>query len=267
MIRALLSAWLTLVAQVSMAFSLLAQGLLAQAPFAQAPLERTPLDPARLGPAQLVQAAPDDLAAQLVSVKRVYVDRLTGGETAAQMRDLIISSLQAAKLFVLTENPERADAVLRGAAEDLIYTDSLYSSEGVHMFGGAGESSGSSTGSRFNGAGSGASRQSSRRLNLGVGENETTDLRERKHEALATVRLVNKDGDVIWSTTQESNGAKFRGASADVAEKITRQLSLDFERLRRGVAGVHAPMGSAQQSPAVSPQMPAAGLNSDSSPR
>jgi hypothetical protein len=39
---------------------------------------------------------------------------------------------------------------------------------------------------------------------------------------------------VIWSTTQESNGAKFRGASADVADKITRQLTTDVERVRQG---------------------------------
>ncbi len=51
---------------------------------------------------------------------------------------------------------------------------------------------------------------------------------------MATVRLVNKDGDVIWSTTQESNGAKFRGASADVADKISRALVSEVERLRKG---------------------------------
>jgi hypothetical protein len=56
--------------------------------------------------------------------------------------------------------------------------------------------------------------------------------KERKHEALATVRLVNKEGDVIWSTTQESNGAKFHGASADVAEKIARQLAADVEKVK-----------------------------------
>ena len=48
-------------------------------------------------------------------------------------------------------------------------------------------------------------------VNLGVGQNESTRIAERKHEAVASVRLVNKDGDVIWSTTQESLGAKFRG--------------------------------------------------------
>jgi hypothetical protein len=58
-------------------------------------------------------------------------------------------------------------------------------------------------------------------------------IQERKHEASASVRLVNRDGDVIWSTTQESQGAKFRSASADVAEKIARQLSQDLERARR----------------------------------
>jgi hypothetical protein len=170
------------------------------------------------------------MSGQIVNVKRVYVDRLTGGETAAQMRDLLISSLQNAKLFVLTENMDRADAFLRGAAEDLIYTDDFSSSEGVRATAGLGDSAANSIGSRVNGAGSTVSSSRSGRLSVGVGENESTSIKERKHEALATVRLVNKDGDVIWSTTQESNGAKFRGASADVADKITRQLIAEYRR-------------------------------------
>jgi hypothetical protein len=185
--------------------------------------------------------AQDDPAAQLLNIKRVYVDRLTGGETAAQMRDLIISSLQGAKLFVLTENQERADMILRGAAEDLIFTDAFSSSEGVNIRGSANNSSGSGTSSRYNGAGSGFDSRSSRAMSLGLGEENSTNIKERRHEALATVRLVNKEGDVIWSTTQESNGAKFRGASADVAEKITRQLTSDVERLRKGPRGVPEP--------------------------
>ena len=186
--------------------------------------------------ALLAMQAPEDPSGQLVTVKRVYVDKLTGGETAAQMRDLIITSFQNSKLFVLTENPERADAVLRGAAEDLIYTDAFSSSEGVNARVGGSDNSSVGTSTRFNGAGGGASRSAGRSLNVGVGENESTSTKERKHEALATVRLVNKDGDVIWSTTQESNGAKFRGASADVADKITKQLVTDYERLRKPAA-------------------------------
>ena len=179
------------------------------------------------------------LAAQVLAVTRVYVDRLTGGETAAQMRDLIITSLQNSKLFILTENADRADATLRGAAEDLIYTDVFDSSDSVDIRGGV------SAGSRFGGASAGTrdgrpgtigASSNSHSLNAGAGEHESTDIKERKHEALATVRLVNKDGDVLWSTTQESNGAKFRGASADVADKITRQLMADFDRLRKTAA-------------------------------
>src|SRR6476659_1065031 len=88
-----------------------------------------------------VVRAQDELAKQLMSVKRVYVDRLTGGETAAQMRDLIIASLHGARLYVVTENPERADAVVRGAAEDLIYTDQFQSSDSVDLHGGVGTGS------------------------------------------------------------------------------------------------------------------------------
>ena len=165
-------------------------------------------------------AIEEDGLRQLLTIRRVYVDRLTGGETAAQMRDIMISSLVGAKLFILTESQERADAILRGSAEDLVYTDQHSSSEGVNarVNFGVGRSN-SSTRGAYGGA--------------GVSDNESEKSSERRHEAIAAVRLVNKDGDVIWSTTQESLGAKFRGASADVSEKITAKLKEDFERARK----------------------------------
>lgn len=178
----------------------------------------------------------DDLSTQLPKIKRVYVDRLTGGETAAQMRDLIITALENSKLFIVTENQERADAILRGAAEDLIYTDQFKSSESVSMHGNSSDSEGVSSGTRYNGASGGSSSRSARSMGTGIGGGESTDVKERKHEALATVRLVNKDGDVLWLTTQESNGAKFHGASADVAEKIAKQLMAEYERVRKSGA-------------------------------
>jgi hypothetical protein len=157
---------------------------------------------------------------QLVTLKRVFVDRLTGGETAAQMRDIIIASLESSKLFVLTENQEKADAILRGAAEDLVYVEQHSSSEGVNTHMNVAIPKGG-YGSRAGSAG------------LGFGENESDHSTERRHEAIASVRLVNKDGDVIWSTTQESIGAKYHGASADVADKITGKLKDDFEKARK----------------------------------
>ena len=157
---------------------------------------------------------------QLLTVRRVFVDRLTGGETAAQMRDILIAALDQSKLFVITENQDRADCVMRGAAEDLVFTDVHSSSDSINVRAnmGTGRSSRSATGA-YGG--------------VGAGESESDRSAERRHEAVASVRLVNKDGDVIWSTTQESLGAKFRGASADAAEKIATKLKEDFERARK----------------------------------
>jgi hypothetical protein len=157
---------------------------------------------------------------QLLEIRRVYVDHLTGGETAAQMRDILLSSLEGSKLFVLTENPERADATLKGAAEDLVFTEVHNSSDNLNV--------------RAN-FGTGRTTSTSRGMNAGVGmgEGETDHSSERRHEAVAAVRLVNKEGDVIWATTQESLGAKFRGASTDVADKITAKLKEDFARARK----------------------------------
>jgi hypothetical protein len=149
------------------------------------------------------------------------------------MRDLIITALQNSKLFIVTENQERADAFIRGSAEDLIYTDQFKSSENVSMRGNTSDSEGVSSDSRYNGASAGNGSRSARSLGSGIGGGESSEVKERKHEALATVRLVNKDGDVLWSTTQESNGAKFHGASADVADKIAKQLLAEYERVRK----------------------------------
>jgi hypothetical protein len=157
---------------------------------------------------------------QLLQIRRVYVDRLTGGETAAQMRDILLSSLETSNLFVVTENPERADATLRGAAEDLVFTDVHTSSDSLNAHTSFGTGRATKTSSSMNGG-------------VGIGESESDHSTERRHEAVAAVRLVNKDGDVIWATTQESFGAKFRGASTDVAEKITIKLKADFARARK----------------------------------
>ncbi|MCP5113320.1 MAG: hypothetical protein GY953_21010 [bacterium] len=159
---------------------------------------------------------------ELLTIRTIHVEKLNGGEEAAQIRDMIISCLQRTGLFVLTEKPDRADAVLKGSAEDLIYNETHDTREGA------------------TGRGSinlGSTRSSSRyrrgiSLSASGGEDESSRIVERRHEATAAVRLVKADGDIIWSTVQESGGAKFRGASVDVADKITKQLVTDMRRLR-----------------------------------
>jgi hypothetical protein len=165
----------------------------------------------------------------LLSVRRIYVDDLNG-TSSAQIRDMLINALQASKLFIITENKERADAFLRGSAEDLIFTDTFQSSEGIQARASIGASGTRATSGRIPGAA------------VSVGEQESTRIAERKHEATAAIRLVSKDGEVIWATTQESTGAKFRGASADVADKIVKQLLGDMEKARR----IEPPAGTVQ---------------------
>ena len=54
---------------------------------------------------------------------------------------------------------------------------------------------------------------------------------ETINESRVAVRLVNSEGDVIWTSTQESKGAKYKGASADAADKCLKQLIRDVEKL------------------------------------
>ena len=186
------------------------------------------------------KTADDPAVTTLSQVRRIYVGPLVGGAPADSLRELIIASIDSAslnsasmgsqKLFLLTEDPERADAVLKGAADDNAFEDTFDSSEGVssHTNGNSRTTTGTSKAARGMGG-------------AGISDNETHHIKERKHEAYAAVRLCSRNGDVLWSTTQESRGAKFRGASADVAAKIARQLALDMERAARPAAAGKSP--------------------------
>jgi hypothetical protein len=169
---------------------------------------------------------------QLLCVKRVYVDALDGDETALQMRNMLISALQQTHLFIVTENQERADAVLHGSAKDQTFTESHSSSEGINAHMQASTGSSAYKGGSFN-----------KSIGGSLGETESSHSLERKHEASAAVRLVNKDGDVIWSTAQESEGSKFKGSIADVAEKISRKLVDDYGKARALRMGPPAKVG------------------------
>jgi len=177
------------------------------------------------------EIAASDTVSGLLEVKRIYVGPLTGGAAGAALRELIISSLDSTKLFVLTDNPERADAVLKGAADDQAFTDTFDSSEGL---------SGHENAGKYGSASSSYKKLGGGYLGASASGNESHHIKERKHEAYASVRLCNRDGDVLWSTTQESLGAKFRGASADVAAKVARQLTMDIDLARRSTSATEA---------------------------
>ena len=168
---------------------------------------------------------PEPTQPSLGHVRRIYIEPLTGGDTSNQMRDMIIAALQNSKLFTITDNLERADAFLRGSSDDKVFTDehSTNDSIGFHATTGSGSSANSTYGT---------GSSSHQNNGAGITDSESSHTNERRHEASASIRLVDLNGDVIWSTTQESAGGKFRGAMADVADKIARQLTDDTRKAR-----------------------------------
>jgi hypothetical protein len=189
------------------------------------PIERPKPEPA--------EATPEEEAAQeLAKVRRIYISVLTGGDAALQIRDLLMTSLQRSKQFIITEDEDKADAVLKGSGDDDVFTDMHQSSEGInaHSQFGAGESEAA----RYS-----SSSSSNHSGGITIGENDSRRSEERKHEAIVTVRLVSKDDDVIWSATAESLGGKFLGASADVADKIAKKLVTDFKAAKKLAAEPH----------------------------
>ena len=164
----------------------------------------------------------------LDSIKRVFVEGLGDAPPSVMLRDMIVASLSSAGSFIVTEDKDHADALLRGSAMDEIFTEQHHSSDSISV--GTHTGSSSNYSSRYDHTGS------EKTGGINIGQNESSHSDERKHEASASVRLVNRHGDVIWSTTQESNGAKFKSASADVAEKIFRKLTDDLQRARAASA-------------------------------
>lgn len=169
-----------------------------------------------------VESRPPEAA--LVDVKRIFVDQLGGGKTSDQFRDMLIAAIQSSGLFAITESQEKADATLKGSGDDLIFSEEHNSSDslGIHATAGSGSSSTAMH--------DGVSANNTK--GIGVTDSESSKSQERHHEATGSVRLVGKNGDVIWSTTQESNGGKFRSAMADVADKITKQLAEEARKMR-----------------------------------
>jgi len=143
----------------------------------------------------------------------VFVEEFEGGENARQLRAMLIDQLRRMGAFVVSENPARADAFLRGFAEDLVYTEQYSRDENVGARTQSSITSGGYTRNRRSASGSASANQS-------VRDRST----ERRHEAALTVRIVNVEGDVLWSASAESKGGKFRSAAGDVSARIAADL-------------------------------------------
>jgi hypothetical protein len=168
-------------------------------------------------------ADPAEVELKILDVKRIYVESFGEDPVAKQVQAMLISSLAETKKYVVTENRDKADAILKGTAvektsQELHSYDDQTSAGVVH---------GSAIGNTAVIGGAGAAIK------------DASTSTETIHDARVAVRIVDNDGDVIWSSTQESKGAKYRGASADAADKVIKQLMRDLERIgkRRSATG------------------------------
>lgn len=183
--------------------------------------------------AKASETSQPDKKKELTKVRRVFVDSFGSSEAAQQLQAMMVTSLTESNRFTVTEDKSKADAILRGFASEK-------SAQEVHAYGSgtavstaAGGHSSSVSGSA-NGSHASVSGSSSGGFHSVAGAIDDSSVNtETIDYAKASVRLVNQDGDVIWTSTQESKGAKFKGASADVADKVVKQLVRDIEKAER----------------------------------
>jgi hypothetical protein len=155
-------------------------------------------------PTQAVADADSDAGA-LLKVKRIYVDSFGDDAVSKNLQSMFVASLVATKRFKVTENRDKADAILKGVASE-------NTSQELHAYG-----EGTAVGS------------GSRGTHAGISDSSVNT--ETVNSARLAVRLVNSVGDVIWTSAQESRGAKYKGSSADVVDRCMKQLLRDVAKL------------------------------------
>ncbi len=166
-------------------------------------------------PPQQAQKAPEPtptsvdpkISTQFLRVRRICVESFGNDPASIELQAMVINALNESKRSALTENSDetgkctetKADAVLKGVSVQRAHEEAHSSSEGTSI-------------STHRG---------------GAGINESSHSTELIDKARLAVRL--ETGDVI--PRQESKGAKYKGANADAADKVVRQLLRDMDKL------------------------------------
>jgi hypothetical protein len=153
-------------------------------------------------PTAVVPSPDAELHAKLLTVKRLYVDSFGDDAPSRQMQAFVIDSLTSSKRFIITENKDKADAVVKGVGTELVSQEQRSTSEGTSI---------------------GAQRSS-------AGISESSSATQTITQAKLAVRIVSADGDVLWSAEKESTGGKYKGSAATVADDVIKQLLRDLNR-------------------------------------
>jgi hypothetical protein len=170
---------------------------------------------------------PAEVAAnpRLLQVKRVCVQTFGDDSLGVQAREMVIAKLYESKRFSLTENCAKADFVLKGAVTERNDRAFREESEGVGFGVSAAASDSSGAGINRTGTSASASARGDTRETLASSEN--------KQRAAVTMRLVDKDGEILWAASLESTGGKTKGAIGDAADRAVRKFLRDLERAEK----------------------------------
>lgn len=181
-----------------------------------------------VNPSPAVKQVDDEMGSKLLKVRRIYVESFGDDQISKQLHDMLITSLAETKRFIVTENKEKADAILKGTGLEKTIEEYHSTSEATAVGGASGGHHSSVSGSTSGGNGSisGSSSGGFSASHAAISDSEAST-KSIDHARLA-VHLVSADGDVIWTATKESKGAKYKGASADVADQIVKQLIWDL---------------------------------------
>lgn len=199
--------------------------------FQQAPPAAPPKPASDPHPQQATPA--EEMGQELLMVRRIFVEKFGDDAISKELQSMVITALSKSGSFIVTENREKADAVLKGSAMQTQSQELHAIGESTAVGTAAGGHSASVSGSVYGGSGtiSGSSSGAVVARSLGTGDSQTST--ETIDHAQLAVRLVNKDGDVVWTTTQESKGAKYKGAAADVADKVVKDLLYQIQKLKK----------------------------------
>lgn len=174
-----------------------------------------------------------EIEAKLLKVRRIYVDSLGEDAISKQLQAMVIDALAESRRFIVTENRDKADAILKGAGLEKTSQELHATGEATAVAAAAGAHRAAVSGSASDSQASvsGSSRGGFVTKQLAAEDSQAST--ETINDARLAVRLVSPDGDVIWTTRQESKGAKYKGASADVADKIVKQLLWDLDKIEK----------------------------------
>ncbi|MBI3404755.1 MAG: hypothetical protein HY046_04795 [Acidobacteria bacterium] len=161
---------------------------------------------------------------RIAQIKRVCIQRFGEDALGFQVQEMVIARLFESKRFSLTENCDKADYVLKGTITERSDRISRSESEGIGFEARA-------SGSEWDRSGGDSAARTAR-----GNAHENLSSSEVKVQAAVTLRVVDKDGEILWATSQESAGGKAKGAIGDAAERAVRRLLRDIERAEKEAA-------------------------------